>query len=84
MSLPSPAEYEHLNSLEFSQLFISGGWSKVRSTGHNGAKNGREFGGGDSSATPMAKQLLLWCAERGLTRSDGPLQIKGPYGTGGR
>ena len=84
MSLPSPAEYEHLNSLEFSQLFISRGWSKVRSTGHNGAKSGREFWGSDSLATPMAKQLLLWCAERELTRSDAPLQIKGPYGTGDR
>ena len=82
MSLPSLAEYQHLNSLEFSQLFICGRWSKVRSTGRDGAKSGREFWGSDSFATPMAKQLLPWCAERGLTRSDGPLQIKGPYGTG--
>jgi hypothetical protein len=52
MSVPSPAEYEHLNSLEFSKLFISGGWSKVRSTGHNGAKSGREFWGCDSFAHP--------------------------------
>ena len=43
MSLPSLTEYEHLSSLEFSKLFIWGRWRKVRTTGHNGAKSGREI-----------------------------------------
>ena len=56
----------------------------MRSAGCNGAKSGREFWGSGSFATPMAKQLLLKCAERGWTRSDGSLQTKEPYRTGGR
>jgi len=84
MSLPSPPDPQHLNSLEVSKLFISGRWSKVRSTGRNGAKSAREVWDTPRFATPMAKQLLPGCIERRLTRADGPLQIRGPCGTGER